>query len=99
MKRDAPPDPQLRCATPPQADEAPTPLDGTWEMSASRARAGAVDAGDYRMVLRRGRVFDLVHESGFERLARERLLQSPRGEDLVPVRRRQLCRLHVERVS
>jgi C4-dicarboxylate-binding protein DctP len=56
MKRDAPPDPQLRCATPPQADEAPTPLDGTWEMSASRARAGEVDAGDYRMVLRRGLV-------------------------------------------
>jgi C4-dicarboxylate-binding protein DctP len=56
MKRHAPPDPQLRCATPPQADGAPTPLDGTWEMSASRARAGAVDAGNYRMVLRRGRV-------------------------------------------
>ena len=57
MKRDAPPDPQLGCATPPQADEVSTPADGTWEMSASRARAGEVDAGDYRMVLRRGRVW------------------------------------------
>jgi len=56
MKRDAPPDLQLRCVAPTRADQVPTPLDGTWEMSASRARAGEIDAGDYRMVLRRGRV-------------------------------------------
>ena len=42
---------------PTQQDEVPTPLDGTWEMSASRAQAGEIDAGDYRMVLRRGRVW------------------------------------------
>lgn len=31
-------------------------LDGIWEMTASRARAGEVDAGRYRMILRRGRL-------------------------------------------
>ena len=57
MKRDAPLDPQPRCTMPTQQDEVPTPLDGTWEMSASRAQAGEMDAGDYRMALRRGRVW------------------------------------------
>ena len=56
MKRDTPPDPRLRCVRATQPDEMPTLVDGTWQMTASRARAGVVDAGDYRMVLRRGRV-------------------------------------------
>ncbi len=33
-----------------------TPIDGIWEMTASRAVAGDVDAGRYRMILRRGRM-------------------------------------------
>ena len=41
----------------PHASTAVTPLDGIWEMTASRAVAGAVDAGHYRMILKRGRLF------------------------------------------
>ena len=99
MKRDAPPDPQLGCATPPQADEVSTPARrhvGDERVARSSGRSGRRRLPDGAPP---GTGVDLVHESGFERLARKRFLQSPRGEDLVPVRRRQLCRLHVERVS
>jgi TRAP-type C4-dicarboxylate transport system substrate-binding protein len=64
MKRGLPPDRVVPCSEPPprqnrlfpHASTAVTPLDGIWEMTASRAVAGDVDAGRYRMVLRRGRV-------------------------------------------
>jgi hypothetical protein len=64
MKRGLPPDRVVPCSEPPprqnrpfpHASAAVTPLDGIWEMTASRAVAGDVDEGRYRMVLRRGRV-------------------------------------------
>lgn len=46
----------LRCPGMLPPPTAPTLLDGTWEMTASRARAGELDAGRYRMILSRGRV-------------------------------------------
>jgi TRAP-type C4-dicarboxylate transport system substrate-binding protein len=63
MKRGLPPDRVVPCSEPPPRQRRPfphastvvTPLDGIWEMTASRAVAGDVDAGHYRMVLRRGR--------------------------------------------
>ena len=63
MKRGLPRDRVVRCSEPPPRQKRPfphastavTPLDGIWEMTASRAVAGDVDAGRYRMVLRRGR--------------------------------------------
>jgi TRAP-type C4-dicarboxylate transport system substrate-binding protein len=63
MKRGLPRDRVVPCSEPPPRQKRPfphattvvTPLDGIWEMTASRAVAGDVDAGHYRMVLRRGR--------------------------------------------
>jgi TRAP-type C4-dicarboxylate transport system substrate-binding protein len=63
MKRGLPRDRVVPCSEPPPRQNRPfphattavTPLDGIWEMTASRAVAGDVDAGRYRMVLRRGR--------------------------------------------
>jgi TRAP-type C4-dicarboxylate transport system substrate-binding protein len=68
LKRAAPPDARLGCATLRPRNAIPTPIDGTWVMSASRARAGQLDAGDYRMVLRRGRTrtsFTSPYSSGW----------------------------------
>jgi TRAP-type C4-dicarboxylate transport system substrate-binding protein len=78
MKRRVPPEPALRCperarlTRPPfRREKSASPLDGTWEMRATRAEviaSGAppdtadVDAGRYRLVLRRGRVV-LTHLS------------------------------------
>jgi TRAP-type C4-dicarboxylate transport system substrate-binding protein len=57
MKRKSSPERVVSCFTPPSPQKAATLLDGTWEMTASRAVAGEVDAGHYRMILKRGRVF------------------------------------------
>jgi hypothetical protein len=57
MKRRSPPERAVACSgPPPPPQKATTVLDGIWEMTASRARAGEVDAGRYRMILRRGRL-------------------------------------------
>src|SRR5206468_541420 len=56
MKRRSRPEPALRCLRSLRPQKAPSLLDGTWEMTASLARAGPSDAGRYRLVLRRGRV-------------------------------------------
>jgi len=56
MKRQSPPEPALRCLRSLRPQNAPSLLDGTWEMTASLAQAGPSDAGRYRLVLRRGRV-------------------------------------------
>jgi TRAP-type C4-dicarboxylate transport system substrate-binding protein len=57
LKRGSPPERAVACSAPPLPPQrAATLLDGTWEMTASRARAGEVDAGHYRMILRRGRL-------------------------------------------
>jgi TRAP-type transport system periplasmic protein len=44
------------CSAPTPPRRAETLLDGVWEMTARRAVAGPIDAGHYRMVLRRGRL-------------------------------------------
>jgi TRAP-type C4-dicarboxylate transport system substrate-binding protein len=44
------------CSVPRPPPKAATLLDGVWEMTASRAVAGEIDAGRYRMILRRGRL-------------------------------------------
>ncbi len=67
MKRHPLVDAALRCPTSQPLTRAATVLDGTWEMTASRARASEIDAGHYRMVLRRGRVsssFSSPYSSG-----------------------------------
>jgi hypothetical protein len=46
----------VRCPSSQHRQASATLLDGTWEMTASLAQAPAIDAGHYRMVLRRGRV-------------------------------------------
>jgi TRAP-type C4-dicarboxylate transport system substrate-binding protein len=56
MKRHSLSEPPLRCPTSQHRQESATLLDGTWEMTASRTRAPGIDAGRYRMILRRGRV-------------------------------------------
>jgi TRAP-type C4-dicarboxylate transport system substrate-binding protein len=56
MKRKSSPERVVPCFAPPPPQKAATLLDGTWEMTASRAVAGEVDAGRYLMVLRRGRL-------------------------------------------
>jgi TRAP-type C4-dicarboxylate transport system substrate-binding protein len=68
MKRHQLLDPAPRCPTSQPPTMAPRVLDGTWEMTASRAQASEVDAGHYRMVLRRGRVsssFSSPYSSGW----------------------------------
>jgi TRAP-type C4-dicarboxylate transport system substrate-binding protein len=63
MKGGLPRDRVVPCSEPPPRQNRPfpharpavTPIDGMWEMTASRAVAGDVDAGRYRMILRRGR--------------------------------------------
>jgi TRAP-type C4-dicarboxylate transport system substrate-binding protein len=68
MKRHAPVDAALRCPPSQPPTRARTLFDGTWEMTASRARASEVDAGHYRMVLRRGSVsfsFSSPYSSGW----------------------------------
>jgi TRAP-type C4-dicarboxylate transport system substrate-binding protein len=62
LKRTVPTAPATRCVPPPARETATAPLDGTWTMTASRKRAGPIDAGRYRLVLRRGRVI-LFHVS------------------------------------
>lgn len=56
MKRRSRPEPAVRCLRALRPQEATSLLDGTWEMTASLARAGPSDAGRYRLVLGRGRV-------------------------------------------
>jgi TRAP-type C4-dicarboxylate transport system substrate-binding protein len=56
MKRHPLVDPTPRCPTPQPPTRKATVLDGTWEMTASRAQASEIDAGHYRMVLGQGRV-------------------------------------------
>jgi TRAP-type C4-dicarboxylate transport system substrate-binding protein len=53
MKRGLPPEPPLGCGLPLTRQRSTTALDGTWEMTAD-SRYG-IDAGRYRLVLRRGR--------------------------------------------
>jgi hypothetical protein len=62
MKRRSSPEQASRCSAPLAPQKTATVLDGTWEMTASRAVAGEIDAGRYRMVLRRGQV-SLTHVS------------------------------------
>ena len=56
MKRHSATQPPLRCPRSQHRQDSPTLLDGTWEMTASHAQASEIDAGHYRMILRRGRV-------------------------------------------
>jgi TRAP-type C4-dicarboxylate transport system substrate-binding protein len=57
MKRRSSPEQAIPCSAPPPPQRATTLLDGIWAMTASSAVAGTdVDTGDYRMILRRGRV-------------------------------------------
>jgi TRAP-type C4-dicarboxylate transport system substrate-binding protein len=53
MKRRLPPETPIGCGLPLARQSSTTPLDGTWEMTAD-AHYG-IDAGRYRLVLRRGR--------------------------------------------
>ena len=53
MKRRSPPARPLNCGRPLPREGAATPLDGTWEMTAGRAHG--IDAGRYRLVLKRGK--------------------------------------------
>jgi TRAP-type C4-dicarboxylate transport system substrate-binding protein len=52
MKRRLPPAPPVRCALSEARQRSPTPLDGTWEMTADPRYK--IDAGRYRLVLHRG---------------------------------------------
>jgi hypothetical protein len=56
LKRGTTPERPLQCVAAAAPEEAATPLDGTWEMTAPRAEADEVDAGRYRLLLRQGRV-------------------------------------------
>ncbi len=60
MKRRSPPERAIRCARALSRQRAVTPLDGTWEMTAGSAHG--IDGGDYRLVLRRGKMV-LTHLS------------------------------------
>jgi len=74
MKGQSVPERAFPCSRSQPRQKAPTVLDGTWEMTASREQvidathspeAAEVDAGYYRMVLRRGRYSDLHwHNTG-----------------------------------
>jgi TRAP-type C4-dicarboxylate transport system substrate-binding protein len=64
MKRHSATEPPLRCPTSQHRQGSATVLDGTWEMTASRAQASKIDAGHYRMVLRRGRVWSSFTSPG-----------------------------------
>jgi hypothetical protein len=55
LRRATAPDTPLRCITPPGLQQAASLVDGTWEMTAPRT-VGQIDAGRYRLILRRGRV-------------------------------------------
>jgi TRAP-type transport system periplasmic protein len=57
MRRGSSPGRAFPCSVPRPPHKTKTVLDGVWEMTASRAAAGEIDAGHYRMVLRRGRLF------------------------------------------
>jgi TRAP-type C4-dicarboxylate transport system substrate-binding protein len=57
MKRKSSHERVVPCFAPSPPEKAATLLDGTWEMTASSAVAGEVDAGRYLMILRHGRVF------------------------------------------
>ena len=58
MKRGLPPAKPVYCGRSLPREGAPTPLEGTWEMTAGRAHG--VDAGRYRLILKRGK-FLLFH--------------------------------------
>jgi TRAP-type C4-dicarboxylate transport system substrate-binding protein len=57
MRRRSSPGRAFPCSVPRPPQKEASVLDGVWEMTASRAVAGEIDAGHYRMVLRRGRLF------------------------------------------
>jgi TRAP-type C4-dicarboxylate transport system substrate-binding protein len=57
MKQGSSPDGVVPCFAPPPPRHAVSLLDGVWDMTASHAVAGELDAGRYRMILRRGRAF------------------------------------------
>jgi TRAP-type C4-dicarboxylate transport system substrate-binding protein len=62
MRRRLPSTRPVSCGHPLRRERAVTPLDGTWEMTTPAHGIDAVDAGHYRLVLRRGK-FALFHLS------------------------------------
>jgi TRAP-type C4-dicarboxylate transport system substrate-binding protein len=64
MKRHQLREPPPQCPAQQPRQRTATVLDGTWKMTATRAQASEVDAGHYRMVLRRGRVWSSFTSPG-----------------------------------